>query len=1258
MVSKLRLVFAITIVFFCFYGKAQDTVWSRDNSSTLSTSDFSKRFDVKSGAIYSFDEEQFKQNLKTQSRNSDFNSVVQIPDVSGKMITFGLTETSVMADKLSDKYPDIKSYTGHALDDSGNTLRLSVSHKGIQGLVIHTNGTALTYLQKSQNGKYVVYSRNSHTSEAKEFLCATKDFNSKIPSSAALHLVNNQELRKYRIAIAATGEYTQYHGGTVADALAAINASLTRINGLFENDLGVRLELIATNDQIVFVDPNTDPYQGVSTTQAQAAFTDTIGEENYDIGILFGVSENSNGNAGRIGSVCRNNIKGSSFASAPIPEGDVFDIDFVAHEIGHQFGANHTWSFETEGTGVQVEPGSGTTIMGYAGITGPNNVASNSDDYFHYSSIVQVTNYLATTSCAEIISLINNPPIVEPTGSYTIPKSTAFVLTGSASDPDSNDVLTYAWEQIDNGVVTFNTFGPNNPVGGNFRSQIPSVQPERYFPALSSVLQGMLTQQNPNINSTWETVSDIEREMNFALTVRDNVIGAGQLATDLVNIFFEGDAGPFRVTSQQQSFVATAGSVQTITWDVANTNMAPINAQNVDIFLSLNGGNDFPILLAEGVHNDGSHAIVLPGNATNFARIMIKASDNIFFAVNSAQFAIEASEVVLDFEAVEFDICQPENLVIPFNYETFLGFNEEVTFSIPSPPVGLTYDFAPNTATDSNTPIQLSFSDTQNVTPGNYPITVVVTSVNFQKEIQLNVTISDGTFDEVSLLFPEDASTEISRSETLTWSEDTSAIYTLEIATDANFANIIESEIGLITNSYTPRNLEFETTYYWRIKPSNSCGEGFFSVPNSFTTINFSCATRTATDLPRTISENNTPTVSSTISLTENFAIADINVSLAIEHTFLSDLNVTLSSPQGTVVSLFSSSCGSAEDVSAVFDDQALSTITCSGQPAINGQVQPEGFLSSFNGESTQGDWVLTVFDSADNDGGSIQNFSLEICVEGMFRPDADNDGVYDDGDDLCLDTPPGVTVDAKGCPVFNFSVNNFSIAAQSETCRNNNDGILTIEALENLNYSIEIVGGGVTINDSFTTNYSVPNLGAAIYTVCIDGSDGVIMYEQRCFEVVISEPETLGVTSRVSLSANLLELDLSGGSLYNIDLNGVVTQTTDDAISLNLKKGINTVKVTTSLECQGIYEEQIFVSATPLIYPNPFDEAITITFPLEVGDVNVSIFSIEGKLMKSELYAINGGAIQLNLSDLPAGIYNIQYRGEKINSNSKIIKL
>lgn len=227
--------------------------------------------------------------------------------------------------------------------------------------------------------------------------------------------------------------------------------------------------------------------------------------------------------------MCIDSRKGSAYSSALVPQGDIFDLDFVAHEMGHQFGANHTWSFESEGTLVQAEPGSGTTIMGYAGISGNNNVALNGDDYFHYYSIFQILEYIKTTSCAQEISLLNNPPEIVPTGDFTIPKSTAFRLKGNATDVDEADIITYNWEQINDGIVTHNTFGPTNLSGANFRSLKPTVTPTRYFPRLSSIVSGNLTQTNPNVNTTWETVSDVERELDFALTVRDNSLGEDKL---------------------------------------------------------------------------------------------------------------------------------------------------------------------------------------------------------------------------------------------------------------------------------------------------------------------------------------------------------------------------------------------------------------------------------------------------------------------------------------------------------------------------------------------------------------------------------------------------------------------------------------------------------------------------------------------------------------------------------------------------------
>src|SRR5690606_8417377 len=155
----------------------------------------------------------------------------------------------------------------------------------------------------------------------------------------------------------------------------------------------------------------------------------------------------------------------------------------------------------------------------------------------------------------------------------------------------------------------------------------------------------------------------------------------------------------------------------------------------------------------------------------------------------------------------------------------------------------------------------------------------------------------------------------------------------------------------------------------------------------------------------------------------------------------------------GTTVVLISSSCGDSKNMLATFDDDADKFI-CGINPAISGTVRPLGSLASFNGESVQGDWVLTVEDKAPSDGGSLNSFSLDICVEGAFRPDADKDGVFDDGDDLCLGTPKGIEVDVHGCPVYRFLPDNFSIDIQSESCRDGNDGSVQIVATAPLDYT------------------------------------------------------------------------------------------------------------------------------------------------------------------------------------------------------------
>ncbi len=1255
MTTKLRLVFSITILFLSFYSSAQGNFWKQEPLQNNVKGKVLERFELKKGKTFSLDEKAFKKGLETFSAGKNAFKTVYFPDEKGEAVPFLVSEAQVLAPELAAKYPTIKSYKGRSLKNENDFIRFSVSHKGIQSTVVHGNGQGSTFLQKIGDNAYISYNRDADNANDIDFICDTKSMVEKQLQTATLKLVDDQILRKFRLAVSASAEYTQFHGGEVIDALAAINATVTRINQVFERDLAVTLQLVANTDEVIFTDEEKDPYDGNLNSEVQNTLTNIIGEENYDIGHLFH-DDDPGGNAGFVGSVCVDDKKGSAYASSPSPEGDLFDLDFVAHEMGHQLGANHTWSFESEGTQVQAEPASGTTIMGYAGITGVNNVASNGSDYFHHNSIVQISSYLASTGCAEIMGLDNNPPTIIPTGNFVIPRSTAFMLEGNASDPDQGDVITYAWEQIDDGVVTQATFGPTNPSGANFRSQPPSLSPTRYFPKLSSILSGNLTQTSPLVNSDWETVSDVGREMNFSLTVRDNAMGGGQVVSDVVNVVVVGGAGPFAVTSHTASETYTAGDVQHITWDVAETHKAPVLAQTVDILLSTDDGLTFPIVLAEEVPNDGDHKIIVPNNPTTKGRIMVKAHENIFFAVNAANFSITASEILLDFPMLEYEVCQPDDLVITFNYETVLGFNEEATFSVVSPPPGLDITFFPETATSNDTSVDLILSNTGVVSENNYNIEVLATSASVAKEVVLEVSIYDSDFPNVTLLSPANGLEDSSTGMPLEWVADSSyTSYDVQISTDTSFNTIVESAT-VFSNTYRPTELENATTYFWRVKPRNDCGEGVFGPPFGFTTVQFSCKNKESDGLPIEITPIGKPTITSSITFLEDLPLADINVNLVVDHTFLSDLAISLTSPSGTTVVLISSSCGDLENIDATFDDDAAS-FECDGNPAISGTVKPLGSFDAFKGESILGEWILEISDNVQSDGGALMAFSLDVCVEGQFRPDADKDGIYDDGDDACLGTAEGQEVDANGCAVYRFPSNNFSISVQSESCRNNNDGRLSIVPQLDLDYAVNVTGNGVNISDDFSRSYDLGNLASGTYTVCINGTDGTLKYLDHCFEVVVTQPEPLEVASKTTQDGKYVQLNLQGADVYTIDLNGELMQTQANQLFLALRNGSNSLKVYGDLPCQGVYEEKFITSDHPFVYPNPFRSSTNIFLGSVVEKVEIAIYGVNGQLVKSGDYIVNSAEMNLDFSALPAGMYFVKFKGENIQGTLKVIK-
>jgi hypothetical protein len=586
--------------------------------------------------------------------------IISLPTLSGKIEKFSVYSFPVVVKELADQY-QLGSYVGVGIDDPTKYLRFSLAPNDFQSMIIGNGEYEFIEPQIGDKTIYEVHPKTRKT-PGSTFLCGTTETAAQKKQISELlkkgssftnqpgdfSKSSDKKYRTMRLAMSVTGEYTAYFGGTVAGALTAINATLTRVNGVFEKDFALHLNL-QNFPGVIYTTASTDPYSGATAGVAGAwngelmnVLHNNVGDANFDIGHLFGAS-GGGGNAGCIGCVCSNDMttdtsgspeayKGSGFTSPAdgIPQGDNFDIDYVAHEMGHQLGGNHTFSHSLEGSGVNMEPGSGSTIMGYAGITGTTtDVQAHSDAYFHMASIGQVLDNLQTTTCDVETSVTNDPPVIAALPTYNIPKGTAFVLTASATDAQG-DPMTYSWEEIDDASTIINkTNLGTTSSGASFRSAVPSTNPTRYFPKFSSVLNGVLD----NTGNTWESVSMVPRTTNYAVTVRDNNANATtqqtQYATQTIVV---GDNGPFKVTTT----VAEAnGSPTPISWAVANTTAAPYNVANVKIDYSTDNGTTWTVLSAS-TPNDGSESFTLP-TSLNGTTIKVRVSSigNVFYAIGS-----------------------------------------------------------------------------------------------------------------------------------------------------------------------------------------------------------------------------------------------------------------------------------------------------------------------------------------------------------------------------------------------------------------------------------------------------------------------------------------------------------------------------------------------------------------------------------------------------------------------------------------------
>lgn len=645
--KRILLIFVFSLFALSTGVSQTNGVWSKGKNENLKKNKYVERESFpQSFQLMNLEITVLKQTLNKVSDRFSKNAkgiIISLPNLEGNLERFEVYEASNFDSDLQAQFPEIRSYAGNGIDDKHARLRISIDPRGLNAMISRSDKGSEFIEPYSKDGKVHAIYKSSRVKGKLPFTCSTVDdvlVNDLANRANSVSRSSSGQLLNFRLAMSVTPEYTSYHGGTKALALAAINTTLTRVNGVFETDFAIHMNLV-NNLTIIYDGSVADPYGATDAnynSELQSTLTSVVGEANYDVGHLMG-NVGNNGNAGCIGCVCVNGQKGSGYTTSTEPVGDNFDIDFVAHEIGHQFGANHTFSMNTEGAGVNVEPGSGSTIMGYAGITNQD-VQPHSDDFFHAASIAQVQSNMIGKTCPTSTSITHGAPVVTAGGNITIPRSTPFMLTGSATDTGGTSSLTYCWEQMDDGT---GQTGANSAAsatktsGPNFKSYLPSVSPTRYFPKLTSVFSGSVTTTGSEINV--EALSSVARTLNFRLTARDNVAGQGQTGFGNRAVTIDATRGPLTVTSQNTTGISYApGSTQTVTWAVNNTNTSTGGA-NVDILITTDAGTTWTTLLAN-TPNDGSETVVMPTTPAPFCRLMVKASGSVFFNVNSRDFAV------------------------------------------------------------------------------------------------------------------------------------------------------------------------------------------------------------------------------------------------------------------------------------------------------------------------------------------------------------------------------------------------------------------------------------------------------------------------------------------------------------------------------------------------------------------------------------------------------------------------------------------
>lgn len=595
------------------------------------------------------DEQQLRETLASDVVTTH---VLNLPLSDGNQVNVRATRTQVLAPELAARYPTIQTWDIRGVDNHSISGVMTLDAQGLRATLYTADNDRLflTPATSADNARYTTYrsmsERANPDASPKDWSCQshptdqansneTRSFTPLPSQSQRVAARQNGEIRTFRLAITATASYTQTHGnGTKAGALGAIANTVNQINHIYKRDLGIQFQLVADNDKVIYTTAAESPFdeRNLRSTMLrnQTVLDQAIGNSHYDIGHVFNAS---GGGIAVVGSTCRHGVKakGATGLGSTATE-SLFAIDYAAHEIGHQLSARHTFNSMISACsggredGNAFEPGSGNTIMAYAGLCSIDNLSQRSLPQFHSKSIEAITRYIeqdAGLTCGIKQNSGNQNPSINAGADYTIPAHTPFTLSALTASDNDRDTLAYSWEQIDTGSHS----NIHVDTGSNAIIRVASLtsHTQRSIPPVKDLIAGT--------TPAGEILPASSRTLNFRLQARDQ---QGGIAYDDMRINVHNTTGTFAVTFPQQASDMHAGSLLGVAWNVANTHLAPIHCSHVDIDVTDDGGNRFTNLI-RNTPNDGSATVTLPATLGSTATIRVKCSNNIFFALSGTQ---------------------------------------------------------------------------------------------------------------------------------------------------------------------------------------------------------------------------------------------------------------------------------------------------------------------------------------------------------------------------------------------------------------------------------------------------------------------------------------------------------------------------------------------------------------------------------------------------------------------------------------------